>query len=162
MMILKSISSKIKNLFCFSSHNIKMKRSAGVIIIFNDKILLCHPSNSKWMGTYSFPKGSVEPGESDIEAAIRELREETSISIDKSLLKGDPIEVDYINKKRTKYKKVILYKLHIKNLSEIGLETETIPSDKLQIEEVDWAGFLTKEEAKSRIFHRISHVLETI
>ena len=63
-----------------------MDKSAGIIIILNNKkVLLAHPTNSRWTNTYSFPKGGIEEGESQIDAAIREFKEETSIevSIDK-------------------------------------------------------------------------------
>ncbi len=154
--------NRIRNFFEFEPFEKKMKKSAGIIIIYNDKVLLCHPTNSKWFGSYSFPKGGVDDGESEIDAAIRELREETSILVSKSMLDKNPIIVDYVNKKGTKYKKLFLYKLYIDDLSEIGLESEIIPKQNLQLEEIDWAGFLDKKEASFRIFHRVSHILETI
>jgi ADP-ribose pyrophosphatase YjhB (NUDIX family) len=143
----------------------KVKRSAGVVIVLkNDKVLLCHPSNSRWFGTYSFPKGGIEEGESIIDAAIRELREETSVIINKSQISNieSPIVINYLNKKGTKYKSISLYTVYINDISEIGLESEVISKEKLQIEEIDWAGFLDKEEANLRIFHKTKSVLETI
>ena len=32
----------------------------------------------------------------------------------------------------------------------------------LQIEELDWCGFLTKEEAKDKIFYRVADLLNLI
>lgn len=156
--------SIINKIFNFTPFESKMKKSAGVVIILNkEKFLLCHPTNSKWYGTYSFPKGGIEDGESTIDAAIRELKEETSVIIKKNQISNarNPIVVYYENKKGLKYKSVTFYTVHINNLSEIGLESEIIPKKNLQIEEIDWAGFLSKKEAKSRIFPKTSSVLET-
>jgi 8-oxo-dGTP pyrophosphatase MutT (NUDIX family) len=142
-----------------------MRRSAGVVIILNkNKILLSHSTNSKWELTYSFPKGGIEEGESKKEAAIRECLEETSIVISKEQIsnKTDPIIVDYTNKRGNIYKRIYLYTIYISNISEIGLFEEIVPYENLQIEEIDWTGFLTKDEAIPKIFHRVRHLLNLI
>lgn len=141
-----------------------MDKSAGIIIILNNKkVLLAHPTNSRWTNTYSFPKGGIEEGESQIDAAIRELKEETSIevSIDK-IEDKKPIVVQYNDKNGKIYKEVYLFKVYINDISEIGLDSETLPKEMLQIEELDWCGFLTKEEAKTKIFYRVEHLLNLI
>ena len=158
--------NKINKFFEFDPFESKMKKSAGVIIVLNnEKILLCHPANNdKWFGSYSFPKGGLEEGESTLDAAIRELREETSVIVNKNQISNleNPIIVTYENKKGTKYKTITLYTVHINNLSEINLESEILPKERLQIEEIDWAGFIDKQEAELRIFHKTKSVLETI
>jgi ADP-ribose pyrophosphatase YjhB (NUDIX family) len=156
--------SRINKFFEFDPFDSKMKKSAGVVIILKgEKVLLCHPSNSRWFGTYSFPKGGIEEGESTLDAALRELREETSVIVSKSQILDikNPIVVFYENKKGIKYKSITLYTVHINDVSEIGLDSEVIPKERLQIEEIDWAGFLDKEQAKDKIFHKTASVLET-
>lgn len=157
--------NRINKFFEFDPFESKMKKSAGVIVILkNEKVLLCHPTKSKWFGSYSFPKGGIEQGESTLDAALRELREETSVVIDKNKISNleDPIIVDYLNKKGTKYKTITLYTVYINDVSEIDLTSEVIDLERLQVEEIDWAGFLTKSQASVRIFHRISHLLDLI
>jgi len=154
---------KINNFFEFNLPVVK--KSAGVIIILKgEKILLCHPTNALWFGTYSFPKGGIDEGETTLDAALRELREETSVIVSKNQISNldNPIVVSYENKKGTKYKNVTLYTVYINDLSEINLDSEIIPKERLQIEEIDWAGFIDREEAKLRIFHKTASVLETI
>ena len=140
-----------------------MKISAGLIITFNDKILLCHPTNASWVSSFSFPKGEVNEGESLIDAAIRECFEETSLKVRKFQIVDveNPIKVTYF-KKRVAFKEVYLFKVPINDLSEIIDLELVIPIEKLQVSEIDWAGFLTKEEAKIKIFWRFQHLLNII
>jgi len=141
-----------------------MERSAGIIIILNkSKVLLAHPTNSFWSHTYSFPKGRIEENENKVDAAIRELKEETSIIITKDKIEDkNPIVVLYDDKTGVVYKEVYLYKVYIDDISEIGLTSETLSKDILQLNEVDWCGFLNKENAEVKIFNRFKHLLNLI
>ena len=157
--------NKINKFFEFEPFESKMKKSAGVVIVLNnEKILICHPSNAKWFGSYSFPKGGIDKGETIKQAALRELFEETSVKVDESKISKEPIVLDYMNykKKDVVYKRIYLFTMYINNISEIGLDSEIIPKEKLQLEEIDWAGFLTKEDAKLRLFHRSVPILDKI
>lgn len=142
-----------------------MKKSAGVVIILkNKRMLLIHPTNHKWTNSFSFPKGGIEKDEKKIDAAIRELREETSIVVNKDQIINpkEPIVVEYEDRKGNIYKKVYLFVVNIEDVSEIGLDSDVVPKELLQEEEVDWAGFLDKDEAKDRIFFRVKHLLKLI
>ena len=158
--------NKINKFFEFEPFESKMKKSAGVIIVLkNEKILICHPSNNdKWFGSYSFPKGGIDEGENIKQAALRELFEETSVKLTDDMISGEPLVLDYMNykKKGVVYKRIYLFTLYINDISEIGLDSEVIPSDKLPLGEIDWAGFITKEEAKLRLFHRSVPMLDKI
>lgn len=59
--------------------------SAGVIVTDADikQILLCHVTGSNH---WDIPKGKVDPDETHLEAAVRELYEETSIRVDPTML----------------------------------------------------------------------------
>lgn len=57
--------------------------SAGVIITDGINLLICHVTGTvRW----DLPKGGVDEGETDIEAAVRELREETSLIVEPTQL----------------------------------------------------------------------------
>ncbi len=56
----------------------KMIRTAAVLVECQSKILLLHRNANRSEGnTWALPAGSIEQGESDKEAALRELFEET-------------------------------------------------------------------------------------
>jgi 8-oxo-dGTP pyrophosphatase MutT (NUDIX family) len=57
--------------------------SAGVVITDGDSLLLAHVTNGH---NWDIPKGRMDEGETAIESAIRELREETGLETDASNL----------------------------------------------------------------------------
>ena len=123
-----------------------MKISSGLVLIYDNKILLVHPTGSKWWESYSIPKGHVEEDENLIETAFRETNEEVGINLD--IKKIEPFEEGYINyrdKNNKLYKRVYFFVIELEEPIEID-------NSKLQKDEVNWAGFLTKEEAEKRIF----------
>jgi 8-oxo-dGTP pyrophosphatase MutT (NUDIX family) len=136
------------------------KNSCGIIVIYNDKVLLCHPTKAKWTSRYGVPKGRLNDGEENIDCAVREFKEETGITIDKKFLTVN-IVLSYENYNTKEiYKKLFLYVYKIASLHEIGLESETVPKSQLQLEEIDWCGFMTKEEALPKIFAKQISVLD--
>lgn len=61
-----------------------MKKLVTAAIVMIDKegnILACHATGRKMDTGWDFPKGCVEEGEEHLQAAIRELREETDIHL---------------------------------------------------------------------------------
>ncbi|MDR1705581.1 MAG: NUDIX domain-containing protein [Clostridiales bacterium] len=55
----------------------------NVVIVYNpgrDKALMCLRAKEPYLGLYNLPGGKVEPGESGLDAAYRELFEETGIT----------------------------------------------------------------------------------
>ena len=134
--------------------------SAGILLIYDNKVLLCHPSNNYWTNTFSPPKGHVEEGESSEEAAIRECYEETSIVVKREQL-GKQFTVNYTNKDEL-YKVVHLFLVEINSLAEVSMDSEVVDKRDLQIEEVDWCGFMTKSEALKHLFWRFKSVIEEV
>lgn len=119
------------------------KNSAGVALIYDGKILLVHPTNGTWQrGICGIPKGKMEDGEDPIEAALRELKEETGIVLRQNQLLPEPYVVDMYNKKGIVDRQLIYFECHIDNLSEIGITDIKLPKSMLQLEEIDWAKFV--------------------
>jgi 8-oxo-dGTP diphosphatase len=53
--------------------------AVGVVCLRGDEVLLIRRAKPPRVGEWSLPGGRIEPGERAVEAAIRELREETGI-----------------------------------------------------------------------------------
>ena len=129
----------------------KTKKSAGLAIIYDNKILLAHTTSKGWYGSYGIPKGGIDDRESKLEAAIRETKEEIGINVPKNLI--DKTEHTFtLTTHKYKYTKIVYYYVvKISNLSQIGLKDLRVPKKQLQLDEVDWAGFLDYKEATKRV-----------
>lgn len=138
----------------------KTQHSAGIAIICQGKMLLCHSTSAKWFGSFMPPKGSIEEGESEAEAACRETLEEVGIDIKPEML-GEKHTIKYL-RGMSLYKEVYIFEYRIESLDKIGLGGEIIPEEMLQLEEIDEAKFMDREEASVRILPRYKELLKLI
>ena len=99
------------------------QQSAGIITCiekdYEIHYLLLHYVSGHW----DFPKGKLEPGETAQEAAIRELQEETKLSV--MLVPGFEKSLQYIFKERGKLiKKTVIFFVGKANQETIMLSRE--------------------------------------
>ena len=116
----------------------KYEKSCGAIVVEDGKVLLVKHNAGHW----DFPKGHVEEGETEIETAIREVKEETNIDI--KIEKENKYISEYSPKENVM--KTVIYFIGEK----VGGE------DKPQIEEVSDVEWLDVNKAIERITHQRS------
>lgn len=66
-----------------------MMREVNIIVVYNetaDRLLMCKRRKNPYQGLSNFVGGKIEPGETGLQAAYRELEEETGITKDDILL----------------------------------------------------------------------------
>lgn len=116
----------------------KYEKSCGAIVVEDGKVLLVKHNAGHW----DFPKGHVEEGETEIETAIREVKEETNIDI--KIEKENKYISEYSPKENVM--KTVIYFIGEK----VGGE------DKPQIEEVSDVEWVDVNKAVERITHQKS------
>jgi 8-oxo-dGTP pyrophosphatase MutT (NUDIX family) len=130
-----------------------MKKSAGLAVIWNNRLLLVHPTNASWKGQHSIPKGGIDKGETTLECAIRETHEEVGLLFKEEDIEPTEYCIDYKSKEGKTYKKVYYFIVRLEDKPDIT-------RDMLQLDEVDWAGFIYPDKAKEIIFHRHRSILK--
>ena len=111
-----------------------MKQTAGILILSDNKILLCKRSDSR---QWAIPMGHMEEGEEPIDCAYREFYEETNLEI------TDPINfIGRIKKKKNSKVKSILHIF----LFEVDSEVEPNLEDAQDGHEHTECGYFDIEE----------------
>ena len=111
----------------------KQEKSCGCIVLDKRTVLLIKHNSGHW----DFPKGHMEEGETEVETAIREVKEETGIVVD--VRKKHRYSITYMPKSDVE-KEVIFFLAKKKK----GEETP-------QMEEVQKVEWVTWEEAFQRL-----------
>ena len=142
----------IKTFSDFLNEKKKNWAGAGVAIVYDAKILLVHPANGSWVKPImGIPKGGIEEGEDLLHAALRELKEETGIDLSADKLEPNVEPAEIFNKDGKYQHSLHYFVCRINDLSEIGLDSLSVPKSQLQKEEVDWAGFINIKEAYGKV-----------
>jgi 8-oxo-dGTP diphosphatase len=63
----------------------------GAAVVCGDRVLVAQRSGGPFDGCWEFPGGKVEPGESDLAALVRELREELRVDVSPEAFLGEVV-----------------------------------------------------------------------
>jgi 8-oxo-dGTP pyrophosphatase MutT (NUDIX family) len=111
----------------YSRENLEGHITASGLVIKNNKVLLIlHPYIKKWFQ----PGGHIDEGELPIEAAIREVYEETGLVCMSAIENPDPIDVDLHEIPANSSKNESAH-LHIDLLYQLRVLREEEPLEKI-------------------------------
>jgi len=118
----------------FSRKNSQGHITASGLVINDDKVLLIfHPYIKRWLQ----PGGHIDEGETPINAAIREVYEETGLVCTLASNEQDPIDID-IHLIPSNPKKGEGEHLHIDLLFQLKVEKQDVPMEEIQF---NWVPF---------------------
>eukprot|EP01117_Protostelium_nocturnum_P015923 TRINITY_DN6206_c0_g1_i1.p1 TRINITY_DN6206_c0_g1~~TRINITY_DN6206_c0_g1_i1.p1 ORF type:complete len:183 (-),score=61.42 TRINITY_DN6206_c0_g1_i1:134-682(-) len=151
------------------------RRSAGLVVRSKGKYLMCHSTQQKkgytisqFDGNWSIAKGGVDKGESLIEAAIRELQEETGIDLNSDRLQyllpkeaREELKPYHIYTTRRKIVHVFLLDDPKGLLEEVKLECTSLIGSSHHLEgepEMDSYMYVDRYYAKRMVFKNQRHL----
>lgn len=145
------------------------RRSAGILLHRTSddhlEVLLVHPGGPFWrnrdVGAWQIPKGLVEPGEDDEEAARREVGEELGVHVDGPLLPlGEIVQASG--------KTVVAFAAE-RDVDPATVVSNTIEIDwpprsgrRLEIPEIDEARWFGLDDARHRILPRQAPLIDRL
>lgn len=134
------------------------KKSAGILVYRIARkelqVLLVHPGGPFWskkdLGAWSIPKGEIDDGEEPFTAAVREIKEETGLTVE-----GNFIELPPIRQKSGKqvFAWAIEQDVELSSIKSNEFEMEWPPKSgkKKYFPEIDKAAWFEIAEAKTKI-----------
>ncbi|QEC65795.1 NUDIX domain-containing protein [Panacibacter ginsenosidivorans] len=134
------------------------KRSAGILLYRfhanEPEVLLVHPGGPFWqkkdLGAWSIPKGEFEEEEDPLDAAKREMEEETGIKVSGAFIELTPAKQ---KSGKTIYAWSLLKDADVGEIKSNSFEMEWPPKSgkKKEFPEIDKAGWFAMAEAKEKI-----------
>ncbi len=133
------------------------RKSAGILLFRfvhgTPEVLLVHPGGPFWikkdLGAWSIPKGGMEEGESVLDAAKRELEEETGIKTDGEFIELSPVKQS--NKIIYAWAFQLNTEVEFRTSNSFELEWPPKSGNLKSFPEIDKAEWFNLEEAKVKI-----------
>ena len=127
----------------------KYEKSCGAVVFDGNKVLIIQQVKGHW----GFPKGHVEDGETEVQTAVREIKEETNLDVEIDVSKRF---VEHYSPEEGIEKDVVFFVA-----KKVGGEV------KVQEEEVKDTEWLTPREAMERLTYESSknilrNIIETL
>lgn len=130
-------------------------KTCGFLLQYKDTYLICRSTQSR--NVWGIPKGKREKGESEIEAAIRELKEETNITLT-------------IEDIHNSYEPFLIYDTSKKTVVVFKVELENKPDDikciayinGTETPEMDKYAWVTKQEALEMVHNHMRRIFQEI
>lgn len=133
-----------------------IKTTCGIFIIFKNEILICHPTNHSW-DLWSIPKGVPDDGELFLDAAIREVKEETNITLSKDKNEFTELPVSIYKHKE---KQLVSYVCMIEKVTEeLICDSFVEPEGFPEVDEFRWVSF---DEAERLLHYSQSAVINDV
>jgi len=114
--------------------------SVGLVILYEEKILLVRQRKDQNGMHLSIPKGGMKTGEGLLTTAIRETYEETGIKMTMDKIIPEPYLISQNNE--TFQRRIIYF------VTRLEEKADTCPIDT---DEISWAGFLPYNEAEQNL-----------
>lgn len=127
----------------------KYEKSCGAVVFDGNKVLIIQQVKGHW----GFPKGHVEDGETEVQTAVREIKEETNLDVE---IDESKRFVEHYSPEEGIEKDVVFFVA-----KKVGGEV------KVQEEEVKDTEWLTPREAMERLTYESSknilrNIIETL
>lgn len=112
----------------------KYEKACGAVIVYDKHVLLIHQQNGLW----GFPKGHTEPKETEEETALREVKEETGLTI--TINPEQRHQFSYFIQQFEIHKTVVLF------VAQLSYIPQTVILQPEEIKEVKWVPFAKVEK----------------